>query len=402
MNKLIITKLQVNDKEKIFSGLHDGKRFFKVNFDDVDDNQINIGDIYVCKVKEVVKNISAAFVEFIPGEKGYLSLDSNNEFIFMNNKNGGGLVPGDELLVQLVKLNTGSKYHVVSSGISLSGEYIALNLFKTGVGCSNKIKDSEYKKQSQQVILKELDEFKVRTGIQCGAVIRTNAYETQIENVIEELHVLEENILTYIEKSKYLKAPVRITRGEKEYNSIIKGAYTNEIQCIVTDQESIYNELLQDDYIVQKEMELKLYEDNLQPLYKLYDVEGLIKDITKRNVWLKSGGNLVIDTTEAMTVIDVNSAKFNNGKSHEKTSYKINLEAAKEIIYQLTLRNISGIIIVDFINMTSDECKENVLEVLRKEAKKDRIKTVVVDMTKLNLVEITRKRISTPVNEQIK
>ena len=149
-------------------------------------------------------------------------------------------------------------------------------------------------------------------------------------------------------------------------------------------------------------MELKLYEDNLQPLYKLYDVEGLIKDITKRNVWLKSGGNLVIDTTEAMTVIDVNSAKFNNGKSHEKTSYKINLEAAKEIIYQLTLRNISGIIIVDFINMTSDECKENVLEVLRKEAKKDRIKTVVVDMTKLNLVEITRKRISTPVNEQIK
>ena len=320
----------------------------------------------------------------------------------MNNKNGGGLVPGDELLVQLVKLNTGSKYHVVSSGISLSGEYIALNLFKTGVGCSNKIKDSEYKKQSQQVILKELDEFKVRTGIQCGAVIRTNAYETQIENVIEELHVLEENILTYIENSKYLKAPVRIKKKKKEYNSIIKGAYTNEIQCIVTDQESIYNELLQDDYIVQKEMELKLYEDNLQPLYKLYDVEGLIKDITKRNVWLKSGGNLVIDTTEAMTVIDVNSAKFNNGKSHEKTSYKINLEAAKEIIYQLTLRNISGIIIVDFINMTSDECKENVLEVLRKEAKKDRIKTVVVDMTKLNLVEITRKRISTPVNEQIK
>ena len=129
------------------------------------------------------------------------------------------------------------------------------------------------------------------------------------------------------------------------------------------------------------------------PLYKLYNIEGLLNDVSSRKVWLKSGAYLVIDYTEAMTVIDVNTGKCEKGKNKEDTILKINLEAAIEAMRQVKLRNISGIIIIDFIDMAKDEAKEALLNQLIDEAKKDNIKTSIMGLTRLNLVEITRKKI---------
>ena len=144
-----------------------------------------------------------------------------------------------------------------------------------------------------------------------------------------------------------------------------------------------------------------LYEDKLLPLIKLYRLEQVLKEATQERVWLKSGAYLVIQPTEALTVIDVNTGKYEGRKNQQDTFLKINLEAAGEIAYQLRLRNLSGIIIVDFINMASGEYKETLLEELEKDLCNDPLKATLIGMTPLNLVEITRKKIRKPLREQM-
>ena len=156
---------------------------------------------------------------------------------------------------------------------------------------------------------------------------------------------------------------------------------------VVTDIKEYY-ELLSNE-----QFSSSFYEDNLLPLYKLYSIESLLTEIKSRKVWLKSGAYLVIDYTEALTVIDVNTGKFDKGKNKAQTLLKINLEAAIEAMRQIRLRNISGIIIIDFIDMTDNNHKEQLLNQLKEEATKDPIKTSIMGMTRLNLLEMTRMKI---------
>ena len=146
---------------------------------------------------------------------------------------------------------------------------------------------------------------------------------------------------------------------------------------------------------------LRFYEDSLLPLYKLYRLETALEEIASEKVWLKSGGYLVIQQTEAFVSIDVNSGKFAGKKKAEETYRKINLEAAAQIARQLRLRNLSGIILIDFINMDNSDHKEELLHVLQKYLRKDPVKGVVVDMTKLNIVEVTRKKVRRPLFEDL-
>ena len=146
---------------------------------------------------------------------------------------------------------------------------------------------------------------------------------------------------------------------------------------------------------------MRLYQDSMLSLSALYGIEGKLKPALETRIWLKSGGYLVIEPTEALTVIDVNSGKCEDGKNPEDTYRSINLEAAEEVAFQLRLRNLSGIIIVDFINMQSPGDNAQLLYVLKSLVKRDKVKTTVVDMTPLGLVEITRKKISKPLREQL-
>ncbi len=149
------------------------------------------------------------------------------------------------------------------------------------------------------------------------------------------------------------------------------------------------------------EIRLTFYQDDLLPLYKLYGLESVMKNILSKNVWLKSGAYLVIEPTEAMVVIDVNTGKCIKGRKQDDTIFKVNMEAAKEIAAQLRLRNLSGIIIIDFINMDSEEQKRELVEELKQQIYKDKIKTSFVEMTKLDLVVLTRKKTEAPVYEQL-
>ena len=144
---------------------------------------------------------------------------------------------------------------------------------------------------------------------------------------------------------------------------------------------------------------LSLYTDENLPLMKLYRLESVLKSASDRRVWMKSGGYLVIEPTEALTVIDVNTGKYTGKKTPAETIFKINLEAAHEVARQLSLRNLSGIIIVDFIDMESKEDQETLMRTLGEELSRDPVKTILVDMTRLGLVEITRKKVRRPLHE---
>ena len=172
---------------------------------------------------------------------------------------------------------------------------------------------------------------------------------------------------------------------------------------IITDDPQIYNSL--EHYLKENDLQnlskLRLYQDDLLPLYKLCRLEREIDLATSRQVWLKSGGYLVIDPTEALTVIDVNTGKYSGKKLRRETLKTINLEAAKEAARQIRLRNLSGIILIDFINMENKEDQKELLAFLESRLFADPVKTRLIDMTKLELVEITRKKVHKTLKEQI-
>ena len=194
----------------------------------------------------------------------------------------------------------------------------------------------------------------------------------------------------------------QLYRSVPSYISDIRDLNSGLLQEIITDDSSICQQLQEYLACFQPEDHRKLtyYEDKMLPLGKLYSLESVMERAMNKRVWLKSGGYLVIEPTEALVVIDVNTGKFSEKKEIRATILKTNLEAAAEISRQLRLRNLSGIIIVDFIDMERDEDKRELLTRLEALTAKDPVKTTVVDMTRLNLVEITRKKVRRPLYEQ--
>lgn len=398
MGKYIISKFEYSDKQFLFRGFTDNKRFYQIGFDDMTKKTPKLGDIYVGRVKDIVKNINAAFIEFEKNEVGYYSLLENHAPVYLNKKNTDKLCEGDTILVQVKKEAVKTKALTLTSDISLAGKYIVLNLNKSGVGISSKIKDTEFKAN----ITKELEAIINTSGLNTGVVVRTNAVNVELEDIKNELISLIKRYSNIVETAKTRTIYTKVYSEDKEYLKMLKGVYEGEIDEIITDDINVYEDILNNfSEDINKKYKVKFYEDELLPLYKLYSIESLIKDVLSKKVWLKSGGYLVIEHTEAMTVIDVNTGKCIKGKDIEKTSYNINIEATEEIVYQLKVRNISGIIIIDFINMSSEEKKSDLINYLKKLISKDRIKTDFIEMTKLELVELTRKKVEKPIFEQL-
>ena len=215
-----------------------------------------------------------------------------------------------------------------------------------------------------------------------------------LTKLCKEYQVLKEQASTRICYSCLIGAP-------KEYLSELKNIYQEGLTDIIIEDKTIYIEAKA--YIEKEQPEdadkLRLYEDKLLPLHKLYGIESQLTNALKERVWLKSGAYLVIQPTEALTVIDVNTGKCISKKKDDEAYLKINLEAAKEAARQIRLRNLSGIILVDFINLSKEEYMDELLRVFRQELQKDPIATSLVDVTKLQLVEVTRKKVRKPLHE---
>ncbi|HKM33670.1 MAG TPA: ribonuclease E/G [Lachnospiraceae bacterium] len=403
--KLIITE----HHNKIYTLLISQNRLLSV---DVSDNQATslVGNIYIGKVKNISVNIQAAFVEIQKDILCFLPLsDCNNAHIF-NRQTDDRLKEGDEILVQVIRDAIKTKQPVISTKISLSGNYLVIASDGSKVSFSKKMNLNKKREIcdyliSQNIVNKDYEcQY---TSQKYSMVIRTNAavLEDYSQLYKEWTKLLSEYEVVFATAS-YRTSLTCLRRIEIPYLEHLKNYYQTEYNEIITDSKDIYEVLLSQD-INNKTANnnsctanIRLYQDEY-PLSKLYSIKKLIEDALYKRVWLKSGGYLMIESTEALTAIDVNTGKYEARKSNEETFFHINMEAAKEIAIQLRVRNISGIIIVDFINMSDKSMQHHLLDSLKKFVQTDSIPTQVIDMTPLGLVEITRKRVSRPLYELI-
>ncbi|MCM1308177.1 MAG: ribonuclease E/G [Butyrivibrio sp.] len=383
--RLVITR----HKNKILSMLMRGQREIRLELYDTDGGMLP-GDIYIARVRDLVPNIGAAFAEIARGTVCYFSLKENPEPIFLNPKNTSKVCQGDLLLVQIKKAAAKAKAPVASSKITLAGKRLALTREQAGsVGVSRKIKDRGLCDRLKAFVLPYVNG-------DYGFIVRTDAAEASEEEILSELYALKDEYEALLSRAASRPAFTLLKRAESPLLQDVKAYRLTGEDEIVTDLPDIYRELSEG----VRGAAVRLYADELLPLTKLYDTEHRLEMALKPRVWLKSGGYLIIEPTEALTVIDVNTGKFDGSeRDMEKTFLKINLEACAEIARQLILRNISGIIIADFINMADPRAADLLEKKMRELLAEDPVRAVFVEFTKLGLMEITRKKIRKPLRE---
>lgn len=391
MSNIVITELK---NILVAAGYRSGKPLW---FECRRKEEVSIlGNIYVGKVRNIVKNIQAAFIEIEGGIVCYYSLKENPSPIYIKRMGKSELVQGDEILVQVQKEALKTKEPVVSANLNIPGKYMAITTGNEKIGVSGKIHSD---------MRRELKEFFGAFDLQGnGIVIRTNAAEATKEMLETEFYFLMERLQKIKETAVYRTAFSLVYRAEPFYLQQLRNSYVGELDKIITDVKSVYDELEKylSKYQPEDKESLHFYEDKTLPLSVLYNITRDLERALQRQVWMKSGAYLVIEPTEACTVIDVNTGKCDSKrKDRQKTFLKINLEAAKEIANQLKIRNLSGIILVDFIDMEREEDRVLLMHELHELVRRDAIPTNLVDMTKLQMVEITRKKQKKPLHEQI-
>ena len=381
------------------AALSEEERIVEIRLESDQEKSI-LGNIYTGQVENIASNIQAAFVQIEPGKRCYYSLAEAQRAVFSAGRKGNGpLRPGDELLVQVSRDAMKGKLPALTSNLNFTGRYLVLTTGDKKFGLSSKLALEDRHRLSGW--LKEEVE---RPDKEFGIIVRTNAADASKEEILKELEWL---------KGRYHKAVVQgrnrtcfslVLETEPFYVAAVRDAYGRDLDEIITDVPEI-GEMIRG-YLEEISPELKeklrFYQDKLLPLYKLYRVETALDAIQKEKVWLNSGGFLVIQQTEAFVSIDVNSGKYTGKKKMEETFRKINLEAAAEIGRQLRLRNLSGIILIDFINMENPDHRDELFHVLQKLLRKDPIKSRAIDITPLHILEMTRKKVRRPVIEDIR
>ena len=381
------------------AALSEEERIVEIRLESDQEKSI-LGNIYTGQVENIASNIQAAFVQIEPGKRCYYSLAEAQRAVFSAGRKGNGpLRPGDELLVQVSRDAMKGKLPALTSNLNFTGRYLVLTTGDKKFGLSSKLALEDRHRLSGW--LKEEAE---RPDKEFGIIVRTNAADASKEEILKELEWL---------KGRYHKAVVQgrnrtcfslVLETEPFYVAAVRDAYGRDLDEIVTDVPEIREMIL--GYLEEISPELKeklrFYQDKLLPLYKLYRMETALDAIQKEKVWLNSGGFLVIQQTEAFVSIDVNSGKYTGKKKMEETFRKINLEAVAEIGRQLRLRNLSGIILIDFINMENPDHRDELFHVLQKLLRNDPVKSRAIDITPLHILEMTRKKVRRPVIEDIR
>lgn len=362
------------------------------------DNFSPVGSIHVGKVQSISRNIGAAFVELKNKEVTFFPLTETKDAVLTNRNSDGTIKPGDELLVQVVKESAKTKLASVSAKLSLTGSYVVIEHRQSAA--KKQIRISSKLGSKYDHLYKNMEPLKELTA-QFDLIIRTNAEAAaETSEVVDEARSLATQMEHILEIGNKRTCFSCLYQCESPHIMFVKNCYRSEYDEIITDEKDIYDELLKD-YVL-KDYKIRLYEDKMLPLYKLYSVESRIRELTDKKVWLKSGAYLVIEQTEALIAIDVNTGKYESRKNQEETYFKINLEAADEIALQLRARNLSGMILVDFINMSDEEHVKLLMQHMKERLKKDVVMANVVDITGLGLMELTRMKKDKPLAEQLR
>ena len=365
-----------------------------------------LNSIYVGKVMNVAKNINAAFVELTKGQRAFLPLSHAENACILNRKADGRILAGDELLVQVEREAVKTKEPVLTMEISIAGRYAVVFPGKDSgrLQFSGKLSDEE-----RLSIARACSEAGITEEIlaSCSLIVRTNAAELsdcRYAPLISEAKALLAQASALWQTAGTRTCYSCLYRPESGFLTAVRDTPQEQYEEILTDDRQLYGQLhvwLERSY-PEVLGRLRLYEDISLSLPSLYGLSKKLREALEKRVWLKSGGYLVIEPTEALTVIDVNSGKYTGKKGMRDTFRLINREAALEIARQLRLRNLSGIILVDFISMEKKEDERELLHLLSAELKKDPVRAAVVDMTALGLVELTRKKVRRSLYEQLK
>ena len=338
------------------------------------DNSL-IGNIYCGYVKDVVKNIDAAFVEFGDNLKGFLSLKN----IEKKPKSGG------KILVQVAGDKIKTKDYALTLKLNLSSDNLVMVVGGSGISISRKITDNDTRNRLKSS-LSSLD-----TG-EYGFILRTSGADCSMEDILAQADLLKKQYEDILRKFNFSTSKALLFENNKIVNACNEfiNKYSGEIK---TDNENVYK------FLTNSRISATYFTDTSISLCNKYALGKHLKNALSKRVWLKSGAYLVIEVTEALTVIDVNTGKAEFRSNKEKTFEKINLEAALEISKQLRIRNISGIIIVDFINMSKKESYQNLEDILKSYVDCDYVKCNIWGMTHLGLMEISRQKKEKPLNE---
>ena len=364
-----------------------------------------IGNIYKGKVVRVLPGMQAAFVDIGLEKAAFLYVadvfDAMEEYeSYMDTEQQGDeqvphplhpiedlLQEGQELLVQISKEPIGTKGARITAHISLPGRHLVYMPTVDHVGISRRIEDEAERERLKEIV----DRIKPVGG---GFIVRTVSDGKSEEDMVADLHYLTKLWDEVAKKKDKVNAPSLIHSDLDVTQKVVRDILTESVGRIVVDSKPEYDKIVQfiTTFMPKMKYSIELYDDE-EPIFDHFGLEVEISRALGRKVWLKSGGYIIIEQTEALTAIDVNTGRYVGKHNLEDTILKTNLEAVKEIAYQLRLRNLGGIIIIDFIDMEKEVNREKVYGALEEALKSDKSKTNILKISELGLVEMTRKRV---------
>jgi ribonuclease G len=369
-------------------------------------NERTLGNIYKGIVRKVVPGMQAAFVNIGGESDAFLHFSdvadvgrteglAPTPIVEMEVKDADGtrrmvrspLKNGQEIIVQVIKEPIGTKGPRVTSQVSLPGRFLVLIPGQNDAGISRRITQPEERRRLRAIA----------RGLRpkgFGLIIRTVSAERNIEDFQADLQNLLDQWKVLEQKIHEVKAPALIYRDLSMAFSVVRDLCTPDISALVVDSKALYKEI--ERYLKEISPQilgsLSLYTGKT-PIFDHYHIEQKIENIISRKVYLEGGGHIIIDHTEAMVVVDVNSGRFMGRKDHEENSLKINLRAAREIARQLRLRDIGGLIVIDFIDLHDPRNRRKVYEEMKRELRRDRAKTDLAELSPFGIMEMTRQRL---------
>lgn len=353
-----------------------------------------LGNIYLGRVENVLPGMQAAFVNIGLEKNSFLyvedalavsrdgSVAGRNEQRQINEL----VKKGQQIVVQIFKEPAGTKGARVSMYPSLPGRYLVLLPWGDYVAVSRRIQDEGERQRLKDMVQSQLPE-------NMGAIIRTVAEHADAETLSADLRLLLKEWRRILNKSAKSIAPTLLHHDADLLSRVIRDTNPADVSCIIAGNEETYQQVEDNITAIAPTLRDKLVLRESRDLFLDYDIYSQLERALERKVWLKSGGYIIIDRTEALCAIDVNTGKYVGERSLNDTVFKTNMEAVSEIARQLILRNIGGIIIIDFIDMDTDEDRKKLLQELEDVMKKDRVRVTVMGMTQLGLVELTRKKV---------
>ena len=355
------------------------------------------GSVFKATVSRIESSLDAAFVNFGSERHGFLPLKDLSSEFYKKDKKGKSictLEEGQEIVVQVTKEERGTKGAALTTQIGLAGRFLVLipNSSRSG-GISRRISGEE-----RDQIKNILDKLNIPENM--SAIVRTNGLGRSVEELsldLAYLLALWDEINNTIPNAT---SPSLIYRDDKLIVRVVRDYFKEDIEEILIDDKEIFNEAKEfiEAVIPDHSEKVKFYDEEI-PLFNRYQIESQIELAFQREISLNSGGSIVIDPTEAMTTIDVNSARSTKGKDIEETAFRTNIEAATEVARQLRLRDVGGLVVIDFIDMTNEDNQNKVESAFRKAIFSDRARVQVSNISRFGLLEISRQRLRPSLNE---